>query len=489
MIGSLQHDAPPWRTRKPLVPRRVLRRFRVIFLGFVANLLLVAAAPPGSSGWLSAGSSRTPTAQRDAESTPVSPPRRSTSSKQLAAAAPRESVRRTHDDLPAASAGSGAASARALPAGWTRTRTHHLEIQYDPDHQGGVKRLKERGDALLESTAERLGLQPSRRYVVRLVKDRGTFERVQPGRPPPWAAGTAYPRYGLMVILTGEGALWHLPNGFERVFVHECSHLLLGEVARDRPFPRWFDEGLARLMAGEFSMEEWTLLSRGVLFGKLIWFSQLDRGFPIAEGRANLAYAQSRSFLSYLTSQFGPDVLPALVKEISRGYSLNDALWHVVGRGLNSLEEAWRADLGRDMKWMSALFGGATLWGMMGLLVILAYLKRKAQSRRRRARWAEEEAGWYDETPAPLEARLQFQWIAGSPRRQALEGLTHEQQSRRTPGLPVRGALEGEDVNRPASRAGATSDYPGDSNASPGDTRWHPVVGDSTTKAGNSGER
>ncbi len=323
----------------------------------------------------------------------------------------------TQDDLPALSSDARPANARAVPRGWKQTQTRHLIIQFDPKHQGGVDRLVEQGDILLETTAERLGIQPSRRYVVRVARGRKTFARVQPGRPPPWAAGTAYPRLGLMVLLTGEGVLWRMPNGLEKVFTHECSHLLLGEVAGDKPFPRWFDEGLARLMAGEFSMEEWTLLSRGVLFGKLIWFSQLDRGFPIAEGRANLAYAQSRSFLSYLTAQFGPEVLPAIIQELSRGSTLNDALWHVVGRGLNALEEDWRADLGRDMKWISALVGGTTLWGMMGLLVVLAYLKRKAQSRRRRARWAEEEAGWIDDMPVPLETRLRFQWIAGTPRR------------------------------------------------------------------------
>ncbi len=313
----------------------------------------------------------------------------------LGASSPGERL----DDLPEVAARAGATeAARALPAGWISAPTRHLEIQYHPDHAGGVSRLLEQADDLLESASDQLGIQPSRRYVVRLARDRDTFEAVQPGRPPPWAAGTAYPKYGLMVLLTGEGALWRLPNGLEKVFVHETAHLLLGEIAKKQPLPRWFDEGVSRLVAGEFSMEEWTQLSRGVLLGKLIWFSELDRGFPIGEGRANLAYAQSRSFLSYLTNRFGADVLPAIVREVAAGGTLNEALWKVLHHGLTGLEEDWRTDLGRDMKWLSALFGGATLWGLIGLLVVIAYLKRKAQSRRRRALWADEEFAWYDDS-------------------------------------------------------------------------------------------
>ncbi len=291
----------------------------------------------------------------------------------------------------AAGAAGGAEQVRALPSGWSRVRTERLEIQYDPAHPGGLSQLTEQGDELLETAADQLGIEPGRPYVVRLAHDRAVFEAVQPGRPPAWASGTAYPRYGLMVLLTGGTLPWAGLRSLEKVFVHESVHLLLGEVSQGRPMPRWFDEGVARLVAREFSMEEMTLLSRGVLVGGLIWFSELDRGFPLGPGRANLAYAQSRAFLSYLMDRFGPEVLPELVREVGAGRTLNESLWQVVHHGLNALEEDWRAELKRDFRWLTALFGGATVWALMGLLVVLAYFKRKAQSRRRRAMWAEEE--------------------------------------------------------------------------------------------------
>ncbi len=285
---------------------------------------------------------------------------------------------------------------RAVPAGWEVERTRYLELQYPPSERGRARQLMHSADDLLEEVSDAIGVEPSRLYVVRFAGDAETFARVQPGRPPIWASGTAYPQLGLMVLRTRLSL--SLPGrGLETTFTHEAVHLLLGEVFMGRPIPRWLNEGLARFIAREVSLEEWTLLSQAILVRGLIPFPELETTFPIGARRAELAYGQSREFLSYLTGRFGPDFLPRLLKRMGEGALLNDALWDEVHHGLTALEEDWRTELYYSFAWLAALVGGGSVWAVMAVLLVLAYARRKYQSRVRRERWAQEEALVFNE--------------------------------------------------------------------------------------------
>jgi hypothetical protein len=314
---------------------------------------------------------------------------------------------------------------RVPPPGWRVLTTQHLLIQYPPSEEASARLLTRIGDEEVEQLMDELELSLDRPLVVRLAGDAETFSRVQPGRPPTWAAGTAYPNLELMVLMTHNGLPLNSSGSFRTTFVHETVHLLLGRAFGDRPVPRWLNEGLARYLADEVSLEEWATLSRAILMGGLIPFSELEQRFPAGAARAELAYAQSREFLSYLFGRY-PGLLPRLVQQLSQGSSLNEALWHEARAGLTGLEEDWLHELKGSFAWLSALTGGLTLWGGGAVLLVLAFARKRRQSQERRARWAEEEALVYgpeavENVPMPVAAPSHLRLIQGGLQAHASE--------------------------------------------------------------------
>lgn len=293
---------------------------------------------------------------------------------------------------------------RELPEGWQEVSSPHFRIQAPPELLNRAQGLLQGAEAERRNLLDQLdpsallkpgGQDPfaARPYVVRLVKDEAMFQQVQPGQPPEWAAGVAYPSLGLMVLRLDRNREAFGTGSLETTFRHELVHLLLGDLFGDRPVPRFLDEGLARLLAREASIDEFVALSQAVVFNRLIPFSMLESRFPEQAGQAELAYAQSREFLSYLIGRFGPAVLPGILKELREGESLNEALWQHTRLGLKNLEHAWQDRLDASFAWISALGGGMTLlWGVAGLLLIAGWARRREQSRARHARWDEEEA-------------------------------------------------------------------------------------------------
>lgn len=302
------------------------------------------------------------------------------------------------------------AEVRALPSGWQELSSAHFNFQAPAE-------LVPKAQALLQiAEAERLSLLdqldpsalltpaeqlkaasevalPARPYVVRLVNDAPSFQQVQPGQPPEWAAGVAYPSMGLMVLRLDRNREAFGTGSLETTFRHELVHLLLGDLFEEQPVPRFLNEGIARLLAREASIDEFVALSQAVVFNRLIPFSMLETQFPTHAGEAELAYAQSREFLSYLIGRFGPAVLPGILKELREGQNLNEALWQQTRLGLKNLEHAWQDRLDASFAWISALGGGMTLlWGLAGLLLIAGWARRREQSKARHARWDEEEA-------------------------------------------------------------------------------------------------
>lgn len=324
---------------------------------------------------------------------------------------------------------------RVLPDGWVEVRSEHFIFQSPPGLSGHIPQLQAVAEAERVELTDQLdpatlmkGLRPEAvrdqagaaqagasqagatlaPYLVRLSNDDDSFRLAQPGLPPSWAAGVAYPAFDLMVLRLDRARAPFGEGSLQTVFRHELVHLILGDLFGERTPPRWFDEGLARMLAREASIEQWVLLSQAVLTERLFPFSTLENRFPSTSTGAELAYAQSREFLNYLIQQFGPEVIPGLISAMRDGLSLNEALWRRTGYGLRALEGQWQDQLDANFAWISALGGGMTLlWGMAGILLFVGFLRKRSQRKERHARWALEEALEYGpSSPEELEALM-----------------------------------------------------------------------------------
>lgn len=254
---------------------------------------------------------------------------------------------------------------------------------------------------------ERLGIAGCAPIAVELLPAiEGARALDPPWHLPAWAAGAAVPgERRIVVAVTASGER----QDRERVLLHELAHLGVREASGGRPLPRWLDEGAARVLAGEHSVDDLTLLARARVADSLLPLAALADGFPADRGQAALAYAEAGRAVSLLEGERS-GALGEVLAAIARGASVDEALGQVAGRRTWQLDldversiPRWRAwaVLGRDLDLAFALAALVTAW---------AGLRARRQLRARLAAMP-------DDRPRPILAGLQLvRWTTAASR-------------------------------------------------------------------------
>lgn len=282
-----------------------------------------------------------------------------------------------------------ASAAPALPArptveapagGWWTEDGAWARVHAAPHDRVTARRLADHLADAVPRLAGRLGLRSGATMDVYLAPDQAAFTRLQPGEPPEWADGTAWPRLGT-IFLRAPSARPGTATPLETVLDHEVVHVLLGGAFGDRPVPRWLQEGAAQLVAGELGPAAADTLARADV---LLPISSLAEGFPRDPVLARLAYAESVDLVAWVSRQ--GDGLPRLVRELSGGASLDAAFIAAVGMDVEAADAAWRSRVdGSRLSWLRV--SESPLWwaGGAGLLTV-GMLRRRLASSPRRAR-------------------------------------------------------------------------------------------------------
>ena len=126
------------------------------------------------------------------------------------------------------------------------------------------------------------------------------------------------------------------------------------------------------------------------------------------EDEAELAYAESYDFVVFLArrGRWADDrddgsraAFHQLLAELAGGRSLDDAAVSAFGRPLAALEAEWLESVRARYLWFPLGAAATLVWVLGGALLVLAWLRRTVQKRRRLRQWAREEAG--DDEPGP----------------------------------------------------------------------------------------
>jgi hypothetical protein len=206
-------------------------------------------------------------------------------------------------------------------------------------------------------------------------------------QPPPWAAGIAL--VGPNVLLLNASAV--RGDRGKPLVRHELAHLALGRLAPER-WPRWFQEGFAMLVAGEWSLSNYTAAYRASLSQWAIPLSALQDRFPESLSDVEIAYAESFSFVTRIYEDGGEEKFRSLIGEVSAGAGFADAFRKVYGRPLSEEESAWRHSLGSRYSWVPLLTGTGALWGVITALFLIAYLRVRRRRQLRLEQMELEEA-------------------------------------------------------------------------------------------------
>ena len=295
-----------------------------------------------------------------------------------------------------------------LSAGSARADSLDLPIVIEGDGfvvraEGGLDSLARtvagKAPAALARIREDFATLPRPKLVdIRLVKRARDIRRAAPpGRgAPEWAAGVSYPYLGVVVVATRRES--HSID-VSSTLVHELAHVAMGAALGGRA-PRWLDEGFAYLHSSDWSFERAQTLTGMVWFGNVIPLGDIDDSFPAEEQAAERAYAQSYDFVGYLARRGryvdradDGDRWPfrAFLAEIARGATADQAAWEAYGAHLDELYQEWYVDLRDRYLMMPAALFAVAVWVIGAFILILAYIRRRRQTKRRLAEMQEEE--------------------------------------------------------------------------------------------------
>lgn len=277
-----------------------------------------------------------------------------------------------------------------VPAGWRTEHGVYARVHAHPDDVKVARRLSRHAETAVPRLAEALGVPPGATIDVFVAPTQDRFMAMQPGKPPEWADGTAWPTRGLIYLRTPR-----LRPGtdepLEQVLDHELVHIILGRAFAPRPVPHWLQEGAAQLLARQYTPELTERLAMGQLGDSLFSLESLTRSFPSDPVRARLAYAQSADLIAHLQNEYGEEALPTITLALAQGAEVDEAFFQATGKDAIALDQEWRSRISSSPMWLGPLVADTTLLGGAAVMLIFGGIAHRRRRRRILARWEEEE--------------------------------------------------------------------------------------------------
>jgi hypothetical protein len=230
--------------------------------------------------------------------------------------------------------------------------------------------------------------RPEQRVIIAIAPDRARF-REWAGGAPEWGSAIAFPETR-RIVLQGSRAGSDAGNPLD-VLRHELAHLALHEYLGDLA-PRWFDEGYASYVAGEWGREEVLMTNLALAVRGMPTLEELEASFNRGATAAQSAYALAYRAVSDLAQLDRARGLTLLLQYWKSSGSLERAMRSAYGMTLTDFESRWRSHTRRQYGAL-ALVSNVTIAGLL-LLFILAplYVVRRRRDRRRLEQMKEADA-------------------------------------------------------------------------------------------------
>jgi hypothetical protein len=257
-----------------------------------------------------------------------------------------------------------------------------------------ISSLIKYADPAVRKVNELTGFTIKEKVAVFIAADKKEFKQFQPENTqvPDWAVGVAFPSQNLIILLKKKN------TSLAPVFRHELNHILLGQAFKGKEkVPRWLDEGLAMILAGEWTLSNMATMTGAVLSGSVLPMENITTHFPYEESRARIAYAQSFYFISFLKRKFGDKAFRTFLSEYSKHHNFNVAIRRTYYLDWWEVEDMWRQYLRLRFNWIPIITSTGFLWFVASIIFVISYFHKKRKSRLKLKQWEEEEAFIYDD--------------------------------------------------------------------------------------------
>ena len=252
----------------------------------------------------------------------------------------------------------------------------------------GIAALPYSNPEIEKKIAAFYGLPPGQQVVIREYRSHKDLP-AEFSSIPGFAAGAADPETGEMFLFTSMTGSYPF-GSMEQVYAHELSHIYLYRAAGFR-VPRWFDEGVAMHLAGEWGGRDDLYLALalpGIARGNFS-LANLEADFSRGESSNRRSYAVSRAFVRDIFSYRGD--LKEFIVLLREKRSFQGAFLSHFSMPPEAMFERWA----KKLPWWGPLYSMAasasSIWFFVVLLFLLASLVTLVKRRMWKRKWEEEE--------------------------------------------------------------------------------------------------
>jgi len=272
-----------------------------------------------------------------------------------------------------------------VDSGWLSMSAEGVTVRYRSEDAQAARRILTVAGERADAIAREMGLAALSPVTITIAATDEDFGRQTAGGVPDWGVGCADPGGGTIVVKSPR--IVPYPLQVEDVVVHELAHVAVGRVLRGIPVPRWFHEGIAMAVAGEWRLGESGDVAAALAGGHLLPLRALRSRFPESGRAAMLAYTESFYAVELMKQRAGARTPGELVRTIAFEGSFDRALAAMTGGDEESLDEALAGFVERRLGWSHLLMNGRFMFAGVAVLFLIAVVIRVRRSRRRMAEW------------------------------------------------------------------------------------------------------
>jgi len=279
---------------------------------------------------------------------------------------------------------------------WSSIESEHFIVRFT-ESISSAQEIQDIAESFYPQVTNDLGYSVKGKITIWFCESRKEFDRSVNAPIQDWAVGCAYPLQARIVILDPAFSENRRIN-LSHLVKHEIAHVIFGLYVGEnlKNVPRWFNEGVAMYLSDDWTYSHYWAILTGTLSNSIIPLYRLSIDFPEMTSRAQIAYAQSYSVLTFMIKRYGNDALKECIRLIAEGKEFDEALAGATGADMEWLESRWLKDLKKRYKWVSLISSWVILWSVAILIVFIAYSRRKIKNRRIIKQWKEEEKLWED---------------------------------------------------------------------------------------------
>jgi hypothetical protein len=274
------------------------------------------------------------------------------------------------------------------PQQYQRQDSADFRVFYMPEDAKVVRGLWETLHQRVPEVENRLGLALADSVAFIVTPNQQEWGRLAQGTPL-WANGVAYAERGYAVLKSPRFGSQNGP--LPVTAVHEYIHLLLHAGAPRAEIPRWLDEGLAQVLAGQMEYVDTEVLARAAAANRLHTLWQLEGLMGMSALDARQGYAEAAAAVQLLQTRFGISGVSNLVHELRKGKRIEDVFPSIFGQPFSAFENDYENYVKNNYR--LTFLGDTQLWVSVIFIVlvfaagIMVWLKR----RRTLAKWSEED--------------------------------------------------------------------------------------------------